>query len=318
MDRRVFLQGCSAVVLAVPLAVLGDGAAAAGTPRGVGVRPRSDWARGLPVVGPLRRERPGDVRVLIVHHTASPNGYAPGDVVDLLRAFHAMHTGPERGWPDVAYNFFVDRYGAVWEGRFGSLAGPVRPDTTGGSQGFAQTCCFVGDHTVDPPTPDARRAMTLLLAGLAQRYGVRAGGTATFVSRGSNRWPAGATVTTPTIAGHRDMSLTSCPGDAAYPLVTHAFPADVAAVLAARAARSREVAETTARASTTRAAGTTAQPLSPAASAHGTSADDGVEPAAVALLAGGVVAAGATAGYLRHRGSAVRPPGPTPQVSGPT
>src|SRR5688500_18291358 len=56
----------------------------------------------------------------------------------------------------------------------------------------------------------------------------------TFVSRGSNRWPAGASVTTSTIAGHRDMSMTTCPGDAAYPLVKEAFPAEVTAVLAAR------------------------------------------------------------------------------------
>ena len=271
--------------------------AAASPLPGVVVRPRADWARGLPVVGPLAEELPGDVRFLVVHHSASPNGYAAGDVADLLRGFHAVHTGPDRNWPDVAYNFFVDRFGAVWEGRAGSLAGPVKPDATGGSQGFAQTCCFVGDHTVEPPTPDARRAMTLLLAGLAQRYGVDPRATATFVSRGSNRWSAGATVTTPTIVGHRDMSRTTCPGDAAYPLVTQAFPADVAAVLAARAtasaAPSSEVAEPAASPTPTRLPGTTRQRRRPAASAPGTAEDDGIDPATVALIAGGVVAAGA-------------------------
>ena len=237
LSRRAFVLRCSAAALAVPLAALltDRAAAAAASLRGVTVRPRSDWARALPVPRPLPREAAGDVRFLIVHHSASPNGYAAGDVPAELRGFHAFHTGPRKGWPDVAYNFFVDAFGTVWEGRAGSLAGPVKPDATGGSQGYSQICCFVGDHTTEPPTAAAQRSMTLLLAGLADRYGIEPGGTTSFVSRGSSRWPAGMSVTTSTIAGHRDMSLTSCPGDAAYPLVKTAFPGDVAALLAARA-----------------------------------------------------------------------------------
>ena len=224
-------------MLAVPLAALlaGRAAAAPASLPGVTVRPRSDWAQGLPVPRALAQEAAGDVRVLVVHHSASPNGYAPGDVPEVLRGFHSFHTGPRKGWPDVAYNFFVDAYGTVWEGRAGSLAGPVLPDATGGSQGFSQICCFIGDHSTEPPTAAAQRSMTLLLAALADRYGIEPRGTASFVSRGSTRWPSGSSVTTSTIAGHRDMSLTSCPGDGAYPLVKKAFPAEVAALLAARA-----------------------------------------------------------------------------------
>ena len=60
-----------------------------------------------------------------------------------------------------------------------------------------------------------------MLAWLAGRdlVSLADGATTTFVSRGSNRWPAGTTVTTPTIAGHRDMSYTACPGDTLYPLL---------------------------------------------------------------------------------------------------
>jgi hypothetical protein len=46
-----------------------------------------------------------------------------------------------------------------------------------------------------------------------------AGATTSFISRGSQRWPAGTAVSTPTIAGHRDLSYTACPGDAFYPLL---------------------------------------------------------------------------------------------------
>ena len=233
LSRRTFLAGLSATALAIPLIAVMPEMAQARTPfRGVDVRPRADWAGGLTPTGPLRQERSGDTRFLLVHHTASANDYDPGDVPGLLRGFYWFHTGPDRRWPDVAYNFFVDRYGTVWEGRTGSLTGPVMADATGGSQGFAQLCCFIGDHQVEAPTPAAQLSMTALLAALADTYAIDTapGATTTFVSRGSNRWPAGTTVTTTTIAGHRDMSLTACPGDAAYRLVRDVFPAAVTAL----------------------------------------------------------------------------------------
>lgn len=69
-----------------------------------------------------------------------------------------------------------------------------------------------------------------LLAALADTYLVETapGSMTTFVSRGSNRWPVGTSVTTTTIAGHRDMSQTACPGDFAY-LVQRVFPTEVTA-----------------------------------------------------------------------------------------
>lgn len=195
-----------------------------------GMVPRSAWGGDLPSVGPLEQEQTGDVRFLLVHHTASTNAYGPEEVVEQLRGFYRYHT-TSKGWPDVAYNFFVDRYGQVYEARWGSADAPVKGDATGGSQGFALLCCFVGDHTSEPPTQAAQDAMVGLLASLAQRYGIdpAPGATTTFVSRGSGRWPAGAEVTTETISGHRDMSETACPGDAAYALVRDVLPARVAA-----------------------------------------------------------------------------------------
>jgi hypothetical protein len=162
-------------------------------------------------------EAPGDVRFLLVHHSAGPNEYAASDVPGILRGIYDFHTGT-KAWPDVAYNFFVDRYGGVWEGRTGSLGAPIRGDATGGSQGFAQLCCLLGTFTDAPPTAEAHTALVGLLARLADTYGVDTapGATTTFVSRGSNRWPAGTAVTAATLAGHRDMSQTACPGDAVY------------------------------------------------------------------------------------------------------
>jgi hypothetical protein len=156
------------------------------------------------------------VRFLLVHHTASPNG---ADPIGTMRGVYNFHTSAEKGWPDVAYNFFVDQNGVVYEARTGSLAGPVEASATGGSQGFAQLVCLLGDFTSQNPTDAALASLNEVLAWLADRYAIDTspGATTTFVSRGSNRWPQGSTVTASTISGHRDMSQTACPGDTFYP-----------------------------------------------------------------------------------------------------
>ena len=150
-----------------------------------------------------------------------------------------------------------------------------------------------------------------MLAWLGQREGVDVtpGATASFPSRGSNRWPAGVTVETTTIAGHRDMSQTACPGDAAYARVRGDLPALVAAHAAATAPTTAPptAPPSTAPPTTTPATSpTTPRPDGVAAPvAAGRDGDDGPTPA----LLGGVavtVAAAATALAVRLRGR--RPP----------
>lgn len=191
--------------------------------------PRSEWGGDLRPRGAIPAE---DVKFLLVHHTAEPGSdYGPSDAVGLLRSIYQFHTGASKGWPDLAYNFFVDLYGNVYEGRWGSLDGPVRGSATGGNQGYSQLCCFLGNFDQEVPPAPALESMYLLLAWLADRYGVDTspGVTVEVTSLGSNRWPAGSTIVTPTIAAHRDMSLTECPGDACYALVRGQFAAQVTA-----------------------------------------------------------------------------------------
>lgn len=181
------------------------------------IRPRADWAGTLKPKVKLEEET--DVRFLLVHHTLTPNTDTPERIPERLRQVFRFHTSAERGWADVAYNFFVDPSGTIWEGRDGSLTRPMKGDATGGSQGFALLCCFVGDFTAQPPTPAAMSAMSALLAWLAAREGLDLATPVTFTSRGSTKWRKGREVTTEQVAAHRDMSATECPGDALYPLV---------------------------------------------------------------------------------------------------
>lgn len=213
-------MGAALSALVVPRSDAALAAPTAGVPR-PRIEPRSAWGEGLPT--PTLPLEP-DVKFLLVHHTETPNGESTAEVVQRLRSMHRFHTR-DKGWPDIAYNFLVDGGGRIWEGRTGSLDGPVKGDATGGSQGHAMLCCFIGDHSTVPPTPAAQEAMSSLLAWLASTYRIDlfAGATISFVSRGSNRWAAGKRVTTTPVAGHRDMSMSACPGDAAYPLVRGAL-----------------------------------------------------------------------------------------------
>jgi hypothetical protein len=154
------------------------------------------------------------VRLLVVHHSDTPNGYAADDVPRILRSIHRFHT-TEKGWPDVAYNFFIDNYGFVWEGRLGSLDRRVVGDATGGNQGYSQLCCFVGDFKKIPPSRLAWVAAEKLLAALADTTKIDTSPTAiaSFVSRGSTRLPEGDLAKLRTIEAHRTLSQTTCPGD---------------------------------------------------------------------------------------------------------
>ncbi len=160
-----------------------------------------------------------DVKFLLVHHTASSNDIA--DPRDVIRQTYAFQTGPAKRWPDVCYHFFIGPDGSVWEGRAGSLDGPVVADATGGNQGYAQLICLLGNFMAVPPTAAAQVSMMRLMIFLCDRYGVDTDPTATvsIVSRGSNKYRAGSIITTSTISGHRDTSATACPGDVAYPLL---------------------------------------------------------------------------------------------------
>ena len=282
LTRRRFLMLCGlgAVASATPLKGLTAHAATSDAVLIGGghlIQPRDTWGENLQPTGPMTPEAPEDVRFLLVHHSASPNNYPAEQSVQYLRSFYRYHTSPQKGWPDIAYNFLVDRYGQIFEGRKGSIESPVRGDATGGSQGYALLCCFVGDHTNTAPTAEAQSAMVALLAWLAHTYNIdpAPGTTIQFVSRGSNLHPEGKLVVTPTITGHRTMSRTTCPGDLAFALVEHSFPARVRDALASTSSTVSSVATDEAAAVVTIYA--------PATSAPTTKPPTSVPPTAPAL-----------------------------------
>lgn len=183
---------------------------------GLSIHPRADWGADLP---PKWAMPPEVVKFLLVHHTATSNDIS--DPRSLIRGVYAFHTSSAKRWPDVAYNFFVAPDGSVWEGRAGSIAGPVTADATGGNQGYSQLVCLLGNYVDVAPTAAAQASLVRTLSWLAGRFSLNtyADASTTFVSRGSNKFAAGQTITTPIVSAHRDVTFTACPGDAAVALL---------------------------------------------------------------------------------------------------
>ena len=150
-----------------------------------------------------------------VHHTASSNDYDREDVPAMVRGMYRYHTY-NLGWSDIAYNFLVDRFGRVWEGRAGGVTRRVRGAHTLGFNATSAGVAVIGNFDVAP----AGRAITDAVASVAawklSRWSGDPLGMVRVVSEGSDRFRDGRTVTLPVIDGHRDTNETACPGRNLY------------------------------------------------------------------------------------------------------
>jgi len=174
------------------------------------------------------------LKAMYVHHTAGPNAYSRERAPAVVRSIWAFHTSG-RGWPDIGYQFLVDRFGTVYEGRRGSIdalpvgaqAGGFNADTIGVS--------VMGNFTSVAPPPRVLDAVVDVLAWQAHRWGVDPRGKArlrTATSTGSEpRWALGKlSPALPVIRGHRDTNHTACPGAKLYaklPAIRRAVDAKV-------------------------------------------------------------------------------------------
>src|SRR3954471_7000715 len=157
------------------------------------------------------------IKMGFIHHTDGPNGYTAAQVPSILRSIYAYHV-ESNGWCDVGYNFLVDRFGRIWEGRYGGITKAVIGAHTGGFNANSFGVSMIGTFTsVSPPAA--------LLSGVEHVFAWKLGmyyrdptSTTTLVagSFAGSRYAKGTTVTFNTISGHRDADTTTCPGSAGY------------------------------------------------------------------------------------------------------
>ena len=64
-----------------------------------------------------------ELRAAVVHHTAGTNSYTQAQSAQIVRDIYYYHA-VTNAWGDIGYNFLVDKFGTVFEGRYGSIAAP--------------------------------------------------------------------------------------------------------------------------------------------------------------------------------------------------
>ncbi len=165
-----------------------------------------------------------------VHHTAGSNSYTQAQADDVVRGIYAYHTNG-RGWCDIGYNFLVDRFGDVFEGRSGGVTNDVIGAAQMGfnSGAFSVSVMGIFDY-VRPPEP-AVRVLERLLAWRLDVGHVNPSARTVMTSAGGDTtlYPAGTKVKLRTISGHRDTGITDCPGIILYAMLP-GIRSDVAAI----------------------------------------------------------------------------------------
>jgi uncharacterized protein with LGFP repeats len=177
---------------------------------------RADWGadESMRSGAPVYDDR---IQAGIVHHTAGNNDYAPEDSARIVREIYAYHTRTLH-WSDIAYNALVDKYGQVFEGRFGGITRPVQGSHTGGFNKNTWAVAMIGNFDLMEPPPVQLRAVGRLFGWRLAMDGVDPKGSVPLASAGGpyTRFPLGAIPTLPNIFAHRDTGSTDCPGNLGY------------------------------------------------------------------------------------------------------
>jgi flagellar hook assembly protein FlgD len=156
------------------------------------------------------------VHLAIVHHTVGSNNYTRPQSASIVRGIEIYHV-KSNGWNDIGYNFLVDKYGQIFEGRYGGMTKPVVGAHAQGFNTGSVGIAVIGDYSSTGITPAAKSALVSLIAWRLDLAHVDPLSSVVRISAGNPRYPPGRAVTLKAISGHRDVYPTSCPGASLYP-----------------------------------------------------------------------------------------------------
>jgi hypothetical protein len=183
-------------------------AAAAAQPA---IRSRAQWGAdeskrsGSPTIMPT-------VRAGTLHHTAGANGYSASEVPGIIRGDYAYHVS--KGYSDIGYNFLVDRFGTVWEGRAGGITKAVQGAHSGGFNTETFGVSVLGNYETAASNASIVDAVSRVFGWKLSLFGRDPQGKVTLTSAGggTSKYAAGEKVTVPVVFAHRDVGATACPG----------------------------------------------------------------------------------------------------------
>lgn len=167
--------------------------------------------------GPTYDDQLGGVTV---HHTAGRNDYTKAESAGIVRAIYTYHA-KTLGWCDIGYNALVDKYGQIFEGRYGGLDRPVQGAHAGGFNENTAGVALMGNYESEQPSREAIDAIGRFVGWRTKKAGLDPRGSTTMWSEGTEFTPyaQGEAVNLPIVFAHRDVGNTSCPGDGAYAMM---------------------------------------------------------------------------------------------------
>lgn len=157
-----------------------------------------------------------ELKMAFVHHTDTTNSYTKSQSAGIVRGIYAYHTN-SRGYCDIGYNFLIDKYGQIFEGRSGGITNNVIGAHTGGYNYGSFGISLMGQYSAARPSSAMMSALVKLLAWRLDVAHVPPTGIVSMTAGpGNDHTPAGTVVKLNRISGHRDVSYTNCPGNYVY------------------------------------------------------------------------------------------------------
>jgi hypothetical protein len=166
---------------------------------------------------PRHKSKEGDYKAAIIHHTVNANDYSKNEAKDMVLGICRFHRNGN-GWDDIGYNFVVDKYGELFEGRNGGID---RANVGAHAIGFNEETAGIanlGDFDKVKPSKDQLKAQAKLIAWLSKEYDFPVDGKVKLKSQGGqgNRFRKGEKAKIDEISGHKDLTQTDCPGTKLY------------------------------------------------------------------------------------------------------
>jgi N-acetylmuramoyl-L-alanine amidase/FlgD Ig-like domain len=190
------------------------GLSEAGSPA---IVPRSGWGANEEIVRAKPHYAPA-LKLAVVHHTAGTNDYTRAQSAAIVRGIEVYHV-QGNGWNDIGYNFLIDRYGTVYEGRAGGIERNVIGAHALGFNAGTVGVSLIGNYASATPPKAQQEALVRLLAWRLDIAHVDPLSRVVYTSGGNAKFRAGKVVTLRAISGHRDTGPSECPGNGAYALL---------------------------------------------------------------------------------------------------
>jgi N-acetyl-anhydromuramyl-L-alanine amidase AmpD len=184
--------------------------------------PATAWGRDI--TGAPTKSNPKQINELTIHYTGAPSVRVSKDnVAARIKQTERSHKArPDENMSTLGYNFLIDKYGRIWEGRgFG-----IRNGANGARKGkkssndTSYSVCLLNGVNDNEPKPEMIEAVRWLRLEIERRTGNEI-----------------------VVRGHRDHIATSCPGESVYRHVKRGTflqnPGDTAAPVAPAPAKAK-------------------------------------------------------------------------------